>query len=137
MIFSLSLNNFLNDAYAGPTALQASYGPSHWLHHDQLVCSPHPTLVRSYAHTSKYSGGILSTWIFTTPPFHEATSINLGLSVGIAASCLANVAYLMARNKQKARLRNEHMGQESGPVGTGDTGNGMMDDRDSRFIYTL
>ena len=49
-------------------------------------------------------GGIVSTWLFTTPPrFHTATCINLAFSLGMAATCAGLIVYFRARNAEKRR----------------------------------
>jgi len=49
-------------------------------------------------------GGIVSTWLFTTPPrFHTATCINLAFSLGMAATCAGLIVYFRACNAEKRR----------------------------------
>ncbi|KAI0050311.1 MFS general substrate transporter [Auriscalpium vulgare] len=91
---------------------------------------------------STNTGGIVSTWLFTTPPrFHTATCINLAFSLGMALFSAIAIVYLKWRNTQKhaevARLLAEH-GAGTGP-GEWDSKEERrrLGDRHPRFEFTL
>jgi hypothetical protein len=68
-------------------------------------------------------GGILATWIFTTPPYTKATRILIAFSVVEIAITLVNVIWLGRLNKNKKRIQ--------------DASYAANDDRNPSFKYTL
>jgi len=90
------------------------------------------------AFTMTNLGGILSTWIFTSPPRYTiATRINLAFSLGVAAAGVANVLYLRNQNAQKAALLATSDGYSEGMGRDGPSDQRKLGDRHPRFSYTL
>ena len=87
-------------------------------------------------------GGIVSPWFFTDPPrFHKATSINLGVSLGIAASSAGLIVYFGAANAKKRKKVENYLQIHGKGLGRGEWDSPeerrRLGDRHPQFEYTL
>jgi len=87
-------------------------------------------------------GGIVSPWFFTDPPrFHKATSINLAISLGMAASCAGMIVYFRASNAKKRKKVENYLQTHGKGLGRGEWDSleerRRLGDRHPRFEFTL
>jgi hypothetical protein len=87
-------------------------------------------------------GGIVSPWFFTDPPrFHKATSINLAVSLGMAASSASVLAYFRASNAKKRKKVENYLQTRGKGLGRGEWDSPeerrRLGDRHPRFEFTL
>jgi hypothetical protein len=87
-------------------------------------------------------GGIVSPWFFTDPPrFHKATSINLAVSLGMAASSAGIIFYLRACNAKKRKQVENYLQTQGQGLGRGEWDSPeerkRLGDRHPRFEFTL
>ena len=88
------------------------------------------------------SGGILSTWLFTSPPpFKKATRVNLVFSLAIAACSMGIVFYLKARNAEQQRMVQRFVQIHGADIGVGGWDSlaerKRLGDRHPRFQFTM
>ena len=87
-------------------------------------------------------GGIVSPWFFTDPPrFHKATSVNLAVSLVLAASCAGMVVYFRAGNAKKRKKVEDYLQTHGKGLGLGEWDSleerRRLGDRHPRFEFTL
>ena len=87
-------------------------------------------------------GGIVSPWFFTGPPrFHKATSINLAVSLGAAASSAGVIVYFHASNAKKRKTVENYLQTHGKGLGRGEWDfpeeRRRLGDRHPRFEFTL
>jgi hypothetical protein len=87
-------------------------------------------------------GGMVSPWFFTDPPrFHKATSINLGISLGGAATSAIVIVYFRAANAKKRKLVENYLQTQGKGLERGEWDSPeerrRLGDRHPRFEYTL
>jgi len=87
-------------------------------------------------------GGIVSPWFFTDPPrFHKATSINLAVSLGTAASSVVIIAYFRVCNAKKRERVEKYLQTHGQGLGRGGWDSPeerrRLGDRHPRFEFTL
>jgi MFS family permease len=77
---------------------------SAWIANNSLPYYKRATVI-AWGFTISSSGGILSTWLFNDPPrYLKGNKVNLGLSIIMVLSPLANRLYLKRQNKKKAAV---------------------------------
>jgi len=99
------------------------------------------TAVAIHSSASKI-GGIVSPWFFTDPPrFHKATSINLAVSLGIAASSAGIIVYFQASNAKKRKTVENYLQTHGKGLGCGEWDSPEerrhLGDRHPQFKFTL
>jgi hypothetical protein len=87
-------------------------------------------------------GGVVSPWFFTEPPrFHKATSINLAVSLSIAASSAGIIFYFRACNAKKRKQVENYLQTHGEGLGRGEWDSPeerkRLGDRHPRFEFTL
>jgi len=87
-------------------------------------------------------GGIVSPWFFLDPPrFHMGTSINLAVSLGMAASCAGITVYFRACNAKKRKEVENYLQTHGKGLGHGEWDSPeerkRLGDRHPRFEFTL